>query len=377
MAPILKKTSNHLAHRSHKIIEIGIRYYVLVCLFIVSILLQHPAGAQDANFSQYYAAPLYLNPALVGTTPHISVGVNYRSKLKSALFPRQSSQLSFIFPITTKSNNNFHKGGIGLSAFNETAGQNENFKVLGLNISGAYNLMLDSEGKSKITFALQAGIVNKSIDFRNLTWGSQFDPFIGFDTSIDPSVTTIRERTSYPAFNVGLMFYRSLGDAEDYGSNVYFGFSAGNLNEPNESLIEGEEVKLPRLFKLHGGFDIGVSEKASISPNVLVKYQNEILQINAGTYVYYNLSNISSDSETPSTTKLIAGVWFRHRDSFIFAGGVSKNKLTFGFSYDLNASDLKNFEPGPGAYEISVTYKVLKKKKVVEQERIHRPRFTL
>jgi len=36
--------------------------------------------AQDPQFSQFYAAPLYLNPALTGATGQARAGINYRNQ---------------------------------------------------------------------------------------------------------------------------------------------------------------------------------------------------------------------------------------------------------------------------------------------------------
>ena len=36
--------------------------------------------AQDPQFSQFYAAPLYLNPAFAGSTQQGRVGMNYRNQ---------------------------------------------------------------------------------------------------------------------------------------------------------------------------------------------------------------------------------------------------------------------------------------------------------
>src|SRR6201990_763912 len=39
--------------------------------------------AQDPQFSQFYAAPLYLNPAFTGSTNQTRVGLNYRNQWPS------------------------------------------------------------------------------------------------------------------------------------------------------------------------------------------------------------------------------------------------------------------------------------------------------
>ena len=42
-----------------------------------------PAYAQDPQYSQYYAAPLYLNPAMAGAEQMGRVGFNYRNQWPS------------------------------------------------------------------------------------------------------------------------------------------------------------------------------------------------------------------------------------------------------------------------------------------------------
>jgi hypothetical protein len=36
--------------------------------------------AQDPQYSQFYAAPLYLNPAFAGATGQNRIGINYRNQ---------------------------------------------------------------------------------------------------------------------------------------------------------------------------------------------------------------------------------------------------------------------------------------------------------
>ena len=53
-------------------------------LLILAILLStNKAWAQDPQFSQYYSAPLYLNPALAGITQQGRAGINYRNQWPS------------------------------------------------------------------------------------------------------------------------------------------------------------------------------------------------------------------------------------------------------------------------------------------------------
>src|SRR5215475_728917 len=50
---------------------------------IVLVLMLGIVGAvtaQDPQFSQFYAAPLYLNPAMAGSTGQARAGINYRNQ---------------------------------------------------------------------------------------------------------------------------------------------------------------------------------------------------------------------------------------------------------------------------------------------------------
>ena len=55
--------------------------YRIVLLFCVLMLaLDSSVTAQDPQFSQFYAAPLYLNPAMAGSTGQARAGINYRNQ---------------------------------------------------------------------------------------------------------------------------------------------------------------------------------------------------------------------------------------------------------------------------------------------------------
>ena len=50
------------------------------CFTVVLLLITFSSVAQDPEFSQYYAAPLYLNPAFAGTSVDHRFIVNYRNQ---------------------------------------------------------------------------------------------------------------------------------------------------------------------------------------------------------------------------------------------------------------------------------------------------------
>ena len=58
-----------------------VRCILAVCVTV--ILSFSGVKAQDPQFSQFYAAPLYLNPALTGSSQLTRVGINYRNQWPS------------------------------------------------------------------------------------------------------------------------------------------------------------------------------------------------------------------------------------------------------------------------------------------------------
>ena len=78
--------------------------------FVLSLLLLCFQGrAQDFQFSQFYAAPLYLNPALTGISQETRMGSVYR---------KQWPGLDYQFTAFTAYLDHYsfdHKSGVGLS----------------------------------------------------------------------------------------------------------------------------------------------------------------------------------------------------------------------------------------------------------------------
>ena len=55
-------------------------YRIPLLLCVLMLALDGAVTAQDPQFSQFYAAPLYLNPAMAGSTGQARAGINYRNQ---------------------------------------------------------------------------------------------------------------------------------------------------------------------------------------------------------------------------------------------------------------------------------------------------------
>src|SRR5690348_3409463 len=74
------------------------------------------AKAQDPEFSQYYAAPLYLNPAFAGTTTDHRFMSNYRNQWPNVAMGYQTYSLSYDYNLYQ------YHSGVGFMATTDKAG---------------------------------------------------------------------------------------------------------------------------------------------------------------------------------------------------------------------------------------------------------------
>jgi type IX secretion system PorP/SprF family membrane protein len=348
---------------------------LLGLLLLNYFLLTQPLLAQDPHFSQYYAAPLYLNPALAGAERDIAFSLNHRSQWRSLGFPQNTSQFSVIGALPKQSRSRIPRYCLGLSAFSDVAGEQGSYVSTGASASFAYNIPLNQLGSQSVSLGVQAGLTQKSLNAGQLQWGSQFDPAMGYNPDRYPTAGQDVYQALYPVLSTGIVWFfnpkksRLISDF-----SAYSGLSVANLNRPNESFFSDVPVRLPVLIKMHGGAEVPLSSFLTLAPAWLLMHQNGRMQMNLGTYLTYHSDGQLQGSRSqrgrkyvaqhraPQTTgmRISVGGWYRFGDSVIASIGVSQQRFTIGFSYDFNVSTLRQYTGGNGAYELSLTYRLLR-----------------
>jgi type IX secretion system PorP/SprF family membrane protein len=326
---------------------------------------------QDAVFSQYYSSCLYLNPALAAAEPTVSLSMNSRVQWKSIITPYTTNQASLIVPIYRPSDKSINMGGIGVSVFQNKAGD-IGLTNTGANFTAAYIIPFNE--KNHILAGVQVGLMQKTIDFSKGQWGSQFNVTNGFDSNISSGEYNFVSSKMYLDISFGAMYYNNpRRNIRETGKSFYLGYSAYHFNRPNESVIASQKSNLPVLNNFILGGEYSLNSSINISPNLLIAIQNASTQINVGMYGTYSFGDSDANKLVPS--KLIAGVWYRVKDSFIGSIGFGGKFYSMGFSYDLNSSTLRqtSTSKGAGAYEISLKItspKIEKVHKVYQTPRI-------
>jgi type IX secretion system PorP/SprF family membrane protein len=320
----------------------GLRRLLSVC---VLVFISQQGMAQDPNFTQFYANPLYLNPALAGSYGCPRFALNYRNEWPS---------LSGNYVTYSASYDQYFKqisGGFGVLALHDQQGQGT-IKTSMLGLFYSYHLNLGR--KWKLMFGARASWFQKSLDWDKLTFGDMIDPRRGF----------IYSTGDVPRGGSRGFFDASTGIVV-FNKHFYGGAAWHHMNRPNESMIIGDSP-LPWRFTGHVGADIEVGKRSkyssgtNIMPNVIFQYQNGFTELNVGTYLKYGSFNV--------------GVWYRNKDAFIMTIGINTGKFKLGYSYDVTVSKLNNGVSG-GSHEVSMGINLSCKTRPVSFKTISCPSF--
>ena len=308
--------------------------WINLCLILVlSLISSLESKAQDPQFSQFFSNPLYLNPALAGTGTYPRIVSNYRNQWPSSGNTFVTYNFSYDKYILAM------KGAIGFQTLydREVSG---NINTVQSSFVYCYHIKVND--RLFFTTALQAGFIYKQFNTRNLIFPGMIDQENG---SINGSYALPVEsgQKIIPDFTFGMVGQQD---------NVYFGFALSHLTEPNQSIVEGDNMgNLPMKFTAHVGAKKNdfirslFSKEFSLSPNAIYQQQGVFKQMNLGMYV--------------TRKTLTLGLWYRNNlsarpDAAIAMIGYSTPLLQLGYSFDYVLSDLSYYSMG--SHEISLIF---------------------
>lgn len=274
--------------------------------------------SQDLQFTQFYANPIYLNPAFAGSGYCPRVCLNYRN---------QWPNLSGTYVSYSASYDQFIKalaGGIGVLVTSDNQARGT-LKTTTASFIYSYHIQVDRYFSIKA--ALQATYFQKTLDRGKLNFGDMIDARRGFVWNTNEIVPS--QNKSNADFSAGLL---------GYSKHYFFGFAANHMTQPDEGLLGVS--KLPTKFTVHGGGIIQLEKRGDsyISPNILFQRQGNFMQLNLG--LYYNKG------------AFVAGLWYRNGDAVIALIGIQNKNFKIGYSYDVTVSKLSGNTAG--SHEISI-----------------------
>ncbi len=304
--------------------------------------------AQDIHFSQFNSSPMTLNPALSGINGcDYRLVANFKSQWFSVSDGKTFRTIAASYDQAVAKRTSYgNYAGFGLSFFADQAGDGS-FNTNQLNLNLAYHITLDRRGNHTLSFGIQAGFLQRSVDITKLTFDEQFVNGVGLDRSLPINENIARDNFIVGDIGLGALWNINPTDR----SNVYAGIGLTHLNQPNQSFLDDPTEKLFLKFTLHGGGRIPVSDKTAFLPSFMVLVQGPHTEFNLGTYFQVKTSSLPSDK-----TALYIGAWYRVQDAIVAAARVDFGGMNIGFSYDINLSKLTAGSSANGGPEISVIY---------------------
>jgi type IX secretion system PorP/SprF family membrane protein len=324
--------------------KVSLRFTLLIA--IITSFCCNNAVAQDIQFSQFYAVPLYQNPAFAGSA-HATRGIVNTRLQWLGLDANYKTYYASGDTYLSK-----YKSGLGFQLINDIQGSNR-YSATTFSFLYSYEIPVSKTFTARL--GLQASGVQRTLDYNGLRYPSQFRDSLGYVGG--GNYRTGNQNQLYADIGAGTVIY---------SDRMWGGFSVEHLNTPVQSFAGASKDNLPMNFQVTGGYKIPISQRkylaytedkseVSITPTFHYKSQGKSDQLDIGLYGMYN--------------QLMAGVWYRgipikhynndykipNRESVVFLLGWMYKTWSFGYSYDLTISRLTAAGPG-GSHEFNITY---------------------
>jgi type IX secretion system PorP/SprF family membrane protein len=300
-----------------------LKYCLITCLFFV---FGNTFAQQDAQYSQYMYNSLYNNPATAGINSKvIELGIINRQQWLgyAASFDAGGSPTS-TFAYISAPIKALH-GGLGLQVQNDKLGPLGNFSA-----SLSYALHEEIEN-GKISFGIQAGVYNMSIDFSSLR------PRETNDVLLQQRTTSLSQFR--PDFSAGIQLTKK---------KYYIGIAASHLLKPSFDFGGVSSSRLNIHTNITGGMNFDLTREISIKPTAIIRtdFNSFSTQISATAsyqnFVYFGLGMRNSMNVD---------------DAIIFAGiNILQEKLHIGYAFDYVVSGVT--AKAPTSHEVIVRYNI-------------------
>lgn len=296
-------------------------------------------NGQDIHFTQFYASPLFLNPAFAGANVCARVTMAYRNQWPGI----SRTYRTFLFSADHEFSQ--YNLGAGLLMVNDAAGTG-NLNTTFIDPIVSYGMRLTRQIALRV--GLQPGIAIESINFNNLLFGDQIARGGNVPTIENPTQTR-----TYFDISAGALAY-----TEKY----WFGTSFFHLANSNQSLFKNGASFLPFKYTLHGGAKYALNKdetddfkKRFISPAFNFRGQQDFDQLDVGLYYTQFVFNVGLWYRgIPLLKKYAPG--YANNDAAAIVVGVQTGRMNIGYSFDITISRLNRLSNG--AHEVTCSYQI-------------------
>ena len=219
---------------------------------------------------------------------------------------------------------------------------------------------------SSLRAGLMAGYSQRTIDYSNLKWESQYDGQT-INASTASGETNANTNYSYLDVSAGVSFHTTINEKIKWNA----GIGAFHLNKPKYSFYSSNISSLSPKFVVHTDFVIPAkSQGTSFMPGVVYFNQGATQEIAGGLMIKKSIGQDSKYTGINVSSALLFGAYYRVKDAaIIYIGFDYKNNFSAMMSYDVNVSSLTPTSKARGGIEISLVYKLAKTKTTIKTDK--------
>ena len=314
---------------------------VIVLLFVGAQLC-----AQDIHFSQFYNAPLVVNPAQTG----IFLGdqrfaASYRNQWQAADAPYTTFLGAYDQKLRTKRMDD-HFFSAGAHLYYDEAGDAD-LSTLNVSLGGSFTKVLD--GVNFVSIGAQAGVGVRGFGDSYTTdrqfVNGRFNEMAA--TGEDFANTSI----AYPDFSVGLNWH---GQQLNKRTNFDVGVALYHFHQPDQAFMMEDEARLPTRLSVIFHPAVQLTERLDGIVQLMTQIQGPSVETVGGLAARVHLS-----TKRGKELALQAGGAMRLNaitDAFVPSFQVFYQNWRVGLSYDLNISDFNTASNRRGGLELSAQH---------------------
>ncbi|MCB0738204.1 MAG: type IX secretion system membrane protein PorP/SprF [Bacteroidetes bacterium] len=307
-------------------------------------------SAQDAHFSQFYANPMYLNPAFAGSAGGARYALNSRYQ-----WPTAAGGDFQTYTVSYDQHFDAIGGGLGGQVFYDRAGDG-NLSVT--SAMAAYSYQLNLSDEFAIKAGIQMGVVQMAVDWNKFVFPDQIHPRYGITRATQETFGDAATKLQ-PDFAAGAIAYTD---------KYYGGFAVHHITQPNLSFLGNSNSLWPTKVTVHAGMMIPLDKGSRnpttfVSPNILYLRQANFTQVTFGGYFIKE--------------HFIVGMMYRqtdpNSDAIMAMVGAKIDAVKIGYSYDISVSDVRAAAAGSHEISLNIELPIRKRVKAVKWRKISCP----
>ena len=324
--------------RQYKLLSDG-KSRIIFLLLLVALIVPS-LQSQDLHYSQFYNAPLVVNPALTGVfNGDQRVTFSFRDQGRSLPTPYLTFTAGYdqkIYP--KKSDKAFW--GIG-GFFNYDKQGDSQLQLVNLNLAGSFSRIINK--KNIITIGAMIGYANRGFDPEALTWDTQWDT----NTNQFNETLGSGENFSFESFNfietgLGLNYRWQKTDRTKFD----IGVGGFHLTKPQSRFNDSVDQVLPMRFSMYAIHSRELSQKLDLELDAMYQLQDKYRELLMGAYLNFYLNE-----ERGKNRQFRVGSGYRITADVVFIkAGIQINELFVSASYDLDLSEDAKIHPGGSGF---------------------------